>query len=86
MNGAAVLISTRHTSKATQRCYRCTPPFDGHEYVVVSAAGMQYRQETYIFPANKYGHVTDCLELKGSFKGALDHERALLNAGYEVAV
>ena len=85
MNGVAVLISTRCTGKATQRCYRCTPPLDGHEYVVVSATITLYGKETYIFAANSLGTITDWRELDGSFRGALDHEHALLNAGYEVA-
>ena len=54
-------------------------------YVVVSEANIPYSgSETYIFPADKDGEVLSWLELKGSFRGELNHERALQNAGYEV--
>ena len=54
-------------------------------YVVVSEANIPYSgPETHIFPADKEGEVISWLELKGSFRGELNHERALQNAGYEV--
>lgn len=54
-------------------------------YVVVSAADVLYSgPETYIFPADKEGEVLSWSEIKGSFRGALNHTRALHNAGYEV--
>ena len=54
-------------------------------YVVVSEANIPYSgPETYIFPADKDGEVLSWTELKGSFRGELNHERALQNAGYEV--
>lgn len=40
--------------------------------------------ETYIFPADKTGEIVNWSELDGSFKGGLDHEQALVNAGFEV--
>ena len=33
--------------------------------------------ETYVFPANKEGTVLNWLELPGSFKGEINHEKAL---------
>ena len=57
-----------------------------HEYVVVSGAyAFMYGPETYIFPANEDGEVTDWGELEGSFKGYIDHNEALERAGYTVA-
>ena len=57
-------------------------------YVIVSAVVAPYTgPETYIFPAEKHGDVFKTInyrELEGSFRGALDHEAALNNAGYEV--
>lgn len=54
-------------------------------YVVVSTADVLYSgPETYIFPVNQDGEVLSWLEIKGSFRGALDHAQALQNAGYEV--
>lgn len=65
--------------------YRCEPPLEGHEYVVVSAAEVMFiGPETYIFPGNAEGEVTDLGELGGSYRGGLDHARALWGAGYEV--
>lgn len=55
------------------------------EYVWVSAAHVVFSgPETYIFPCNAEGEVTNWGELPGSFKGDLDHEEALRGAGYEV--
>jgi len=55
------------------------------KYVVVSAAHVTFSgSETYIFPSDEDGNVVDLGELNGSFRGALDHERALNNAGYEL--
>lgn len=54
-------------------------------YVVVSAVDVMFSgPETYIFPANEDGKVINWSELEGSFKGGLDHLKALGNAGYEV--
>lgn len=58
------------------------------DYVIVSAADVMFTgPETYIFPAKKAGDTFEpinFLELEGSFRGDLDHEQALANAGYEV--
>lgn len=55
------------------------------QFVVVSATdAMHSGPETYIFPANEQGEVIHWSELYGSFKGALDHDTALRNAGFEV--
>ena len=75
------------------RLYRLDPPLSDEysesspfEYVVVSATHAMFSgPETYIFPADETGEITSWGELDGSFKGALDHEQALRNAGYEVA-
>lgn len=72
--------------------FRMDPPYDGHEYVVVSAVRLKFRrsfddppdEETYIFPATPDGAVSDWGELPGSFKGAMDITQALHNAGYKV--
>jgi hypothetical protein len=79
--------------------YRLDPPVtyytwspEGHDaeekrtdHVAVSAVTAPFTgPETYIFPADEDGNVLDWTELHSSFRGALDHERALRNAGYEV--
>lgn len=82
-----------------QKLYRVDPPMTleqwdydedvetniAFDYVVVSAAQViMVGPETYIFGADEEGMIVNWSELEGSFKGALDHERALHNAGYEV--
>jgi hypothetical protein len=55
-------------------------------YVVVSASNVPYSgPETYIFPADDQGAVLNWSELSGSFKGALDHDQAIRNAGWELS-
>lgn len=80
----------------SKRLFRLDPPlrqrdwfadeddaFTEHEIVVVSAAIAFGSPETYIFPADRSGEITDFGELDGSFRGSLDHEEALRNAGYD---
>lgn len=56
------------------------------KYVVVSAVKVPLSgPETYIFPANRAGEVLSWGELDGSFRGGLDHEKALTNAGYSIS-
>jgi len=68
--------------------YRLDPPLDGHAYVVVSATyalfGSPPGLQTYIFPSDADGQVTNWGELDGSYEGDLDHEKALHRAGYTV--
>lgn len=69
------------------RLYHVEPPLDGYDYVIVSAVPSWFdtmRPETYIFPANENGEEINMSELSGSFKGDMDHARALRGAGYEV--
>ena len=57
-------------------------------YVIVSATTVpMFGPETYIFPAEKQGdvfEVGDWCVLDGSFRGEINHEQALANAGYTV--
>jgi hypothetical protein len=56
------------------------------EHVVSSATVAPYGggPETYLFWADEEGEVRRWGELDGSFKGALDCDRAVRNLGYEV--
>lgn len=81
--GIATLVASSVDGMADARVYRVEPPLEGHEHVVVSAVSW-FVTETYIFPSDGVG-VTGWGELEGSFKGDVDHERALRGAGYEVA-
>ena len=68
------------------RLYQLSEPLETYEFVIVSATVVIYcGPETYIFGADPDGNIADWGELCGSFQGGLDHERALRNAGYEVA-
>jgi hypothetical protein len=56
------------------------------KYVIVSATSVMFSgPETYVFPADEQGNVVNWSELDGSFKGGLDHRRALTEAGFTVA-
>jgi len=71
------------------RLYKLDPPCeyeDGHtEYVITSGiyASDHEGLETYIFPADAKGNCLDWQELKGSFCGEINHERALKGLGYD---
>lgn len=55
------------------------------EYVIVSAAVVMFTgPETYIFPSNKDGDIVDWGEMDGSYRGDLNHQRAIENAGWEL--
>ena len=59
------------------------PPAKTTDYIIVSAAHtVDHGPETYIFPALEDGDVLDWGELDGSFRGGLDHKKALKAAGY----
>ena len=63
--------------------YKLNPPLEGHEFVVVSSVHAMFTgPETYIFPADKNGKVTNWGELPGSYRGGLNHIKALEDAGY----
>lgn len=68
-----------------KRLYRMSPPLDGHRYVVASAVDGPFSgPETYLFPADDTGEITDWLELSGSQKGLVDCDEAIRSAGYRV--
>ena len=71
--------------RAVQHVYKLEPPMGDAEFVVVSACNVMFSgPETYIFKSTETGEILDWTEMNGSFKGGLDHDRALRNAGYEV--
>jgi hypothetical protein len=87
----AKLISSTKASGRERRIYRLSPPLeDGTEYVAVSAVDYEIAPgfpvcETYIFRSNQEGTLMDLDEMTGSFQGAADHERAIREAGWELA-
>ena len=56
------------------------------EYVVTSASNMVFldEPETYIFPSDSDGEITEWSEMDGSYRGGLDHEQAIRGAGWEI--
>jgi hypothetical protein len=82
-----------------QRLYRLDPPLTSdtynyetdqydsipYTYVVVSAAVVPFSgPETYLFPADEHGTITDWRELTGSQRGTLDHATVLSDLGYTI--
>jgi hypothetical protein len=61
--------------------YRLDPPYLCNKYVVASAVEVLNVPETYLFVSDKNGKVRDFAELEGSFKGELNHQRALAGCG-----
>ena len=59
------------------RLYELQPPRGELQFILVSGIANAWGTETYIFPANAEGKITDWGELEGSFRGAVDHERAV---------
>ena len=84
----ATLITSTHGERGERRLYRLSEPLEGHGFVLVSAIHLAfdtYLPETYIFPSNEAGTITDWSELPGSIQGVYDHAQALAGAGYELA-
>jgi hypothetical protein len=53
--------------------------------VIVSAAVVPFSgPETYLFPSNDAGEITDWGELSGSQKGTMSHRQVLEDLGYKV--
>lgn len=81
----AKFVKHIESMRGAAHLYELSEPLEEHQYVVVSAVNVPFGgPETYIFPADREGNIINWGELDGSFKGALDHSRALKNAGYEV--
>jgi hypothetical protein len=65
------------------RLYALSEPLDGHSHVIVSAADAPYTgPETLIFGCDERGNAVDFIDLDGSFRGELNHDKALKLAGY----
>lgn len=90
-----MLFEKRPNTPADQKLYKLSRPmkyggYNGEfyetEYVVVSAIVAMDTQlpETFIFPATETGRILSYLDLPGSFRGELNHRKALENAGYVV--
>ncbi len=84
----ATFIKDMASRTATQKLYRMDPPHEGHEYVAASGVQSAFdtmMPETYLFGADADGKITSYSELDGSFRGSVDHEEAIREAGYKVS-
>ena len=93
----ATLIKNLTGFQGDARLYQVAPPIkytdyndageeEAHEtsHVVVSGANVPFTgPETYIFPSNEEGEIISWMELSGSFRGPINHAKALRCAGYE---
>jgi hypothetical protein len=94
MNTAKKIAPWKGRPEGDCAVYELDPPIEWKDdetlqYVIVSAVPFVLvgDPETYIFPAKKCGDIFDIddwLELEGSFRGDMDHARALRGLGYEI--
>lgn len=66
-----------------RRLFRMSPPLDGHQYVIASTSTV-YGVETYLFPADSSGEITDWGDLDGSLRGVYEAEACFNSIGYQV--
>jgi hypothetical protein len=71
---------------STASLYELDPPHEGYAFVVVVGVWSPTLVGTTIQPANRDGSLADAGHLRGGFAGAMDHVRALNNAGYDVVL
>ena len=90
MRKSAVAVKNIKEAKGRACLYKLSEPLVGYEYVVVSAA-RDHRDnynnmigETFIFGSDQTGKIKSFLELPGSYRGGLDHQKALNDAGYDI--
>ena len=87
---SAVAIKNVKEAKGQACLYKLSDPLMGYDYVVVSAARdakdnyNNITGETFIFGSDELGKIKSFLELPGSYKGGLDHQKALNDAGYDI--
>jgi hypothetical protein len=83
---AALVLNLPFNGASRQSLYRFDPPHEGNEFCVVSATDVFCSgPETYIFPSDASGKITDWGELDGSIRGTLKHEDAISEAGYIIS-
>lgn len=65
--------------------YELSPSCQGSRYVIASTTYVSFSgYETYLFPSDKEGNVTEWGELEGSTKGNVPHEKIFSSIGYTV--
>lgn len=72
----------------SQILYKMDPPYLGYIYIVASAAnlavGFFATTETYLFPADAEGKFSVDVELEGSQRETLSHEKIMSDIGYQI--
>ena len=87
---SAIAVKNIKEARGRACLYKLSDPLMGYEYVVVSAAKDckdnydNMTGETFIFGSDELGKIKSFLELPGSYKGGLDHQKALNDAGYDI--
>lgn len=93
---ATIIKDVSDDYQGTATLYRVDPPmeyYDGRTdesraraaFVVASAVVAPYTgPETYIFPTTEDGSPINYQELEGSYRGGLEPDEAIRNAGYRI--
>ena len=63
--------------------YEMDPPFEGHQFVVVSGVRNQYAHETMLFASDKDGKVTKWADLH-CVRNTQSHQEVLSGLGYTI--
>ena len=85
MNQATLISAKLPGFTGIASLYKLDPPLESGAFVIVSATNALFSgPETYIFAASPEGGIVSWVELEGSFRGDLDHEKALRGAGYAI--
>jgi hypothetical protein len=74
----------RTVSLGDAALYELSVPCDGHKFVVVSKVNHAWATETFMFPADSTGEITEWLEMDYSRSGIHSHADILAIAGYAV--
>lgn len=82
--GKATFVKNVQNFSGDARLYAMTPALGGHEFVIVSKIQNMFGRETFIFPADADGKVSDWDEMPGSMVGNHSHNEVLNGVGYEV--
>jgi hypothetical protein len=83
----ATMVNKLSGWRGDARVFKMEPAYEGHEYVIVSAADAPFSgPETYIFPTDNAvnDEPSSWGELPGSKRGTLSHYEVLSDLGYEV--
>lgn len=75
-------------SQAHQKLWKLSEPVKYEDekvtkYVVTSAVYAYSGPETYIFACDHKGEIICWSQMDGSFRGEMNHERAIIDAGWE---